>query len=102
MRKVIAGLLLGLGSFLLVAALTVVLWGADAVKKTPLDTDSVQWLSGGTGGSAPRILDETGVDGTGFRGAKGNRTLGLDSAIVALYQLSYSPNVRGNCIARQR
>ena len=26
------------------------------------------------------------------RGAKGNRTLGLDSAIVALYQLSYSPN----------
>jgi hypothetical protein len=25
------------------------------------------------------------------RGAKGNRTLDLDSAIVALYQLSYSP-----------
>ncbi len=46
MRKVIAGLLLGLGSFLLVAALTVVLWGADAVKKTPLDTDSVTNLSG--------------------------------------------------------
>ncbi|WP_165356869.1 DUF3068 domain-containing protein [Nocardioides zhouii] len=46
MRKVIAGLLLGLGSFLLVAALTVVVWGADAVKKTPLDTDSVTSLSG--------------------------------------------------------
>ena len=46
MRKVTAGLLLGLGSFLLVAALTVVLWGADAVKKTPLDTDSVTNLSG--------------------------------------------------------
>ncbi len=46
MRKVIAGLLLGLGSFLLVAALTVVVWGADAVKKTPLDTDSVTNLSG--------------------------------------------------------
>jgi hypothetical protein len=45
-RKVIAGLLLGLGSFLLVAALTVVLWGGDAVKKTPLDTDSVTDLSG--------------------------------------------------------
>ena len=46
MRKVTAGLLLGLGSFLLVAALTVVLWGNDAVKKTPLDTDSVTNLSG--------------------------------------------------------
>ena len=46
MRKVIAGLLLGLGSFLLVAALTVVLWGADAVKKTPLDTNSVTNLAG--------------------------------------------------------
>jgi hypothetical protein len=45
-RKVIAGLLLGLGSFLLVAALTVVLWGGDAVKKTPLDTDSVTDLAG--------------------------------------------------------
>jgi hypothetical protein len=30
-------------------------------------------------------------------GAKGNRTLGLDSAIVALYQLSYSPNVLAEC-----
>jgi hypothetical protein len=45
-RKVIAGVLLGLGSFLLVAALTVVLWGGDAVKKTPLDTNSVTNLSG--------------------------------------------------------
>jgi len=45
-RKVIAGLLLGLGSFLLVAALTVVLWGDNAVKKTPLDTNSVTDLSG--------------------------------------------------------
>jgi hypothetical protein len=35
-------------------------------------------------------------------GAKGNRTLGLDSAIVALYQLSYSPNVTADCIGRQR
>ena len=46
MRKIIAGLLLGLGSFLLVAALVVVVWGGDAVKKTPLDTDSVTNLSG--------------------------------------------------------
>ena len=46
MRKVIAGLLLGLGSFLLVAALVVVVWGGDAVKKTPLDTDSVTNLAG--------------------------------------------------------
>ena len=46
MRKVIAAVLVGLGSFLLVAALTVVLWGGDAVKKTPLDTDSVTNLSG--------------------------------------------------------
>lgn len=46
MRKIIAGVLLGLGAFLLVAALTVVIWGADAVKKTPLDTDSVTSLSG--------------------------------------------------------
>jgi Porin PorA len=45
-RKVIAAVLVGLGSFLLVAALTVVLWGGDAVKKTPLDTDSVTNLSG--------------------------------------------------------
>ncbi len=27
----------------------------------------------------------------GSRGAEGNRTPGLNSAIVALYQLSYSP-----------
>lgn len=46
MRKIVAWLLLGLGSFLLVAALTVVVWGADAVKKTPLDTDSVTNLTG--------------------------------------------------------
>ncbi|KRE96134.1 hypothetical protein ASG76_03565 [Nocardioides sp. Soil774] len=46
MRKIIAGLLLGLGSFLLVAALVVVVWGGDAVKKTPLDTDSVTNLAG--------------------------------------------------------
>ena len=46
MRKVIAAVLVGLGSFLLVAALTVVLWGGEAVKKTPLDTDSVTNLSG--------------------------------------------------------
>lgn len=46
MRKIIAGLLLGLGSFLLVMALTVVVWGGNAVKKTPLDTDSVTDLSG--------------------------------------------------------
>lgn len=46
MRKIIAALLLGLGSFLLVAALTVVLWGAEAVEKTPLDTDSVTNLAG--------------------------------------------------------
>ena len=45
-RKVIAAVLVGLGSFLLVAALTVVLWGGEAVKKTPLDTDSVTNLSG--------------------------------------------------------
>lgn len=45
-RKIIAGLLLGLGSFLLVMALAVVLWGSNAVKKTPLDTDSVTRLSG--------------------------------------------------------
>ncbi|MBC2934438.1 DUF3068 domain-containing protein [Nocardioides sp. zg-1228] len=46
MRKVIAGVLLGLGSFLLVAALTVVLWGGTAVQKTPLDTDTLTNLSG--------------------------------------------------------
>ncbi len=45
-RKIIAGLLLGLGSFLLVLALTVVVWGGNAVKKTPLDTNSVTELSG--------------------------------------------------------
>ena len=54
MRKVTAGLLLGLGSFLLVAALTVVLWGPDAVKKTPLDTDSVTNLSGTADKLEPR------------------------------------------------
>lgn len=46
MRKIIAGLLLGLGSFLLVAALTAAFWGADAAKKTPLDTASETNLSG--------------------------------------------------------
>lgn len=46
MRKIIAGVLLGLGSFLLITALTAAFWGADAAKKTPLDTASTTDLSG--------------------------------------------------------
>lgn len=46
MRKIIAGVLLGLGSFLLVTALLTAFWAPGAVKKTPLDTDSTTYLSG--------------------------------------------------------
>jgi hypothetical protein len=45
-RKIIAPLLLLLGSFLIVVALVAAFWGGDAAKKTPLDTDSVTHLSG--------------------------------------------------------
>ncbi|QIX26419.1 DUF3068 domain-containing protein [Nocardioides sp. JQ2195] len=46
MQKIIIWVLIGLGAFLLVAALIASLWAPGVVKKTPIDTDSTTHLSG--------------------------------------------------------
>ncbi len=46
MRKIVSWVLLGLGSFLLVAAIVAVTWAGDRVERTPLDTDSTTHLEG--------------------------------------------------------
>lgn len=82
MRKVIAGLLLGLGSFLIVAALTVVLWGDDAVKKTPLDTDSVTSLAGTADKLNPATGDVESLDVKATSLTKADAELSDDDVIV--------------------
>ena len=47
--------------------------------------------------SIPGPVSGVPVDGELTGGAEGNRTPGLNSAIVALYQLSYSPVARRQC-----
>ena len=56
---------------------------ASARVTTPADSDKGPTVSGGTSASSGR----TSISG----GGEGNRTPGLDCAIVALYQLSYTP-----------
>jgi hypothetical protein len=46
MRKIAAPLLIGLGAFLLVAAVIAQVWAPDQVERTPLDTDNTTYLSG--------------------------------------------------------
>jgi hypothetical protein len=46
LRKIISWVLLGLGAFLLAAALVATVWAPDQVKRAPLDTDSTTRLSG--------------------------------------------------------
>ena len=82
MRKIIAGLLLGLGSFLIVAALTVVLWGADAVKKTPLDTDSVTRLAGTADKLNPGTGEVESLDVKATSVTKADTELSDDEVIV--------------------
>jgi hypothetical protein len=81
-RKIIAGLLLGLGSFLIVAALTVVLWGADAVKKTPLDTDSVTRLAGTADKLNPGTGEVESLDVKATSVTKADTELSDDEVIV--------------------
>jgi hypothetical protein len=45
-RKIVSGLLMALGGFLLVAAVVATTWAPGQVKRAPLDTDSVTRLSG--------------------------------------------------------
>ena len=82
MRKVIAGLLLGLGSFLIVAALTVVVWGSDAVKKTPLDTDSVTRLAGTADKLNPGTGEVESLDVKATSVTKADTELSDDEVIV--------------------
>jgi hypothetical protein len=81
-RKIIAGLLVGLGSFLIVAALTVVLWGADAVKKTPLDTDSVTRLAGTADKLNPGTGEVESLDVKATSVTKADTELSDDEVIV--------------------
>ena len=46
MRKIFGWVLLALGAFLLVVALTAMVWAPGQVKRTPLDTDSATHLTG--------------------------------------------------------
>jgi len=45
-RKIVSWVLLGLGSFLLAAAIVAVTWAGDRVERTPLNTDSTTHLEG--------------------------------------------------------
>lgn len=46
MRKILAWVLMGLGAFLLVAAVVATTWVPDKVERTPLDTDKTTYLTG--------------------------------------------------------
>lgn len=46
MKRVIGALLIGLGAFVLIAGVLSLVWASNAVKRTPLDVDSVTKLSG--------------------------------------------------------
>ena len=46
MRRVLAPILVGLGAFLLVAAIVLTVWAPDKVKRTPTDVDSITYLGG--------------------------------------------------------
>lgn len=56
MRKIIGWVLLALGAFLVVVALTATVWAPGQVKRTPLDTDSTTRLAG----SADKLNPATG------------------------------------------
>ncbi len=56
MRKIIGWVLLALGAFLLVVALTATVWAPGQVKRTPLDTDSITYLAG----NADKLNPSTG------------------------------------------
>lgn len=55
MRKVLSIVLVGLGAFLLVAAIVALTWVPGQVQRTPLDTDDITYLSG-----SATILGEEG------------------------------------------
>ena len=46
MRKIVAPLLIGLGGFLVVAAVLAQVWAPGQLERTPLDTDNTTYLSG--------------------------------------------------------
>ena len=46
MRKVLPGLLIGLGAFLIAAAIVCLTWAPGQIERTPLDTDNTTSLSG--------------------------------------------------------
>lgn len=57
MRKIGVWALLGVGTFLLVAALVARLWGFPAAQRTPLDTNSTTLLSGQAKGAVVQVGD---------------------------------------------
>jgi Porin PorA len=46
MRKILAPVLLGVGAFLVVAAIVAQVWAPGQIERTPLDTDNTTYLSG--------------------------------------------------------
>lgn len=46
MRKILAPILIGLGAFLVVAAVIAQVWAPGQIERTPLDTDNTTYLSG--------------------------------------------------------
>lgn len=57
MRRVGSTVLLGLGAFLIVAALVSRFWGLPAAERTPLDTDTTTMLSGEASGVVVQVGD---------------------------------------------
>lgn len=81
-RKIIAGVLLALGSFLLFAALTAALWGAEAVKKTPLDTESETSLAGVAGKLNPATGEVETLDVKATSVTEADAELSDDEVVV--------------------
>ncbi len=56
MRKIFGGVLVGLGGFLLIAAVLGTFWAPGVLKRTPIDVNTTTWLSG----EAARLDTATG------------------------------------------
>lgn len=82
MQKIINWVLIGLGAFLLVAALIASLWAPGVVKKTPIDTDSTTHLSGTAAKLNPATgeIEDLSVKATSF--TKADSDASTDDVVV--------------------
>ncbi|HEY1134658.1 MAG TPA: DUF3068 domain-containing protein [Nocardioides sp.] len=82
MRKIGVWALLGVGAFLLVAALVARLWGYPAAQRTPLDTNSTTLLSGEASGVVVQVGDGEPQPVVGVNRTLADADRSTDDAIV--------------------